>query len=65
MRLTKEIINEFSDIYNEYNNEEGLKIRQALKKTIYGLPQYTEVQKDILWKMILARSDKDLRVKIK
>ena len=65
MRLTQETIREFSDIYNEYNNEEGLKIRQALKKTIYGLPQYTEVQKDILWRMILARSDKDLRVKIK
>lgn len=65
MRLTKEIINEFSEIYNEYNNEEGLKIRQALKKTIYGLPQYTEVQKDILWRMILARSDKDLKAKIK
>ena len=65
MRLTKETILIFSDIYNEYNNEEGLKMRQAIKKAIYGLSQYTEVQKDIFWKMILARSDKDLRVKIK
>lgn len=65
MRLTKEIINEFSEIYNEYNGEEGLEMRQALKKAIYKLPQYTEVQKDILWRMILARADKDLRAKIK
>jgi len=65
MRLKHKTIVEFSEIYNEYNNEEGLKIRQALKKAIYKLPQYTEVQKDILWKTILALSDKDLRAKIK
>lgn len=65
MRLTKETILIFSEIYNEYNNEDGLKMRQVLKKAIYGLSQYTETQKDRLWRTILARSDKDLRVKIK
>lgn len=65
MRLRHKTIVEFSEIYNEYNNEEGLKIRQALKKAVYNLPQYTEVQKDTMWKTILALSDKDLRAKIK
>lgn len=65
MRLTKETILIFSEIYNEYNNEEGLEMRKAFKKAIYDLPQYTETQKDRLWRIILARSDKDLRVKIK
>ena len=65
MRLTKETILIFSEIYNEYTGEECLEMRKAIKKAIYDLPQYTETQKDKLWRIILARSDKDLRAKIK
>ena len=65
MKIKQETVNEFSEIYNEYNNEEGLKMRQAVKKAIFKLPQYNYSQKCCIWKMILARSDKDLRVKIK
>lgn len=65
MKVSNEIVDEYSKIYKEYNNKNGLKMRQALKKAVYSLTQYTDTQKDILWGMILAKVDKDLKVKIK
>lgn len=65
MKLRQKTILEFSEIYNAYNNEKGLKMRQAIKKAIYSLPEYTEVQKSHIWKTVLARADKELRVNIK
>ena len=65
MKLRQEIINEFSKIYKQYNNKKGLKMRQALKRIVYSFPQYTDTQKDFMWRMILAKADKDLRTKIK